>query len=229
MPDTQRGQQWLAVVLAMTAGYVDAFGLLTYQTYLSFMSGNTTQTGSQIGQDHLPLAAPSLLAIVFFVAGVFTGTLIAQTDPLRSQRRSFALVAGLIAAIMLTAQFRPPASAVSIATVSFAMGVMNTTIARVGGQSVNIGFVTGTLNRLASHLALAVKRVPLADAQGLWDTHTHRALLLFSVWLSFLTGALVSGAGTVRFGTSVLLLPLLVLLALAMLNLTQSPTTDADT
>ena len=49
----------LAGVLALIAGYVDAYGLIRYQTYLSFMSGNTTQTGSQIGQGHLAAAVPS--------------------------------------------------------------------------------------------------------------------------------------------------------------------------
>jgi uncharacterized membrane protein YoaK (UPF0700 family) len=222
MRENQHGQQRLAVVLAMTAGYVDAFGLLTYQTYLSFMSGNTTQTGSQIGQDHLALAVPSLVAIGFFVCGVFTGTLIAQSDVRQVQRRSFALVATLIAAIILVAQIGPPSGLLSIATLSIAMGVMNTTIARVGGQAVNIGFVTGTLNRMASHLALAVKHAPLPDPQGAWDTHAQRARLLFGVWFSFLMGALVSGAGTLRFGTDVLVLPLLVLLVLAGLNPSQS-------
>lgn len=226
--DTGRDQQLLAVVLAMTAGYVDAFGLLTYQTYLSFMSGNTTQTGSQIGQGHFALAAPSLVAIVFFVGGVFIGTLIAHANQRQSQRRSFALIASLVAAIILIARMRPPDIVVSIATLSFAMGVMNTTIARVGGQSVNIGFVTGTLNRMADHLALAVKRVPVPDAQGPWDTHARRAVLLFSIWLSFLTGALVSGAGTLRFGPNVLVVPLLVLLVLAVLNPAQSPAADAN-
>ena len=229
MRDTGRDQQLLAVVLATTAGYVDAFGLLTFQTYLSFMSGNTTQTGSQIGQGHLTLAAPSLTAIVFFVGGEFTGTLIAQSNPRQSQRVSFALVAALIAAIVLVARMRPPDIVISIATLCFAMGVVNTTIARIGGQSVNIGFVTGTLNRMADHLALAVKRVPLPDAQGPWDTHARRALLLFSVWLSFLARALVSGAGTLLFGENVLAVPLLVLLVLTVQNPAQSPAPSANT
>jgi uncharacterized membrane protein YoaK (UPF0700 family) len=106
---------------------------------------------------------------------------------------------------------------------------MNTTIARIGGQSVNIGFVTGTLNRMADHLALAVKRVTLPDAQGPWDTHARRALLLFSVWLSFLAGALVSGAGTLLFGENVLAVPLLVLLVLTVQNPAQSPAPSANT
>jgi uncharacterized membrane protein YoaK (UPF0700 family) len=221
-------QQALAVVLAMTAGYVDAFGLITYQTYLSFMSGNTTQTGSQIGQGHLALALPSFVAIVFFVGGVFAGSLLTQSALRQPQRLAFAFVAVLIAVVVIVAQVRTPMNETAIAILALAMGIMNTTIARVGPEPVNIGFVTGTLNRMGNHLALAVKRAPLRDAQGPGDTHARRALLLFSVWLSFLTGALVSGLGTSRFGTNILLLPTMVLVALAVLNPPQSPA-ESDT
>jgi len=87
---------------------------------------------------------------------VFSGTFIAQSDPRQSQRRSFVPVGGLVTAIILGSQIRPPGNAVSIVALSFAMGIMNRTIARVGGQAVNIGFVTGTLNRLADTVPLAV-------------------------------------------------------------------------
>jgi uncharacterized membrane protein YoaK (UPF0700 family) len=219
----------LALVLAMTAGYVDAYGLLRYRTYLSFMSGNTTQTGSQIGQGDPTLAVSSLVAIVFFVCGVFSGTLIALSYPRQPQRFSFGLAAALIAGMFLVAQVRAPDSLVGIATLSFAMGTLNTTISRIGAQAVNIGSVTGTLTRMADHLALAVKHAPVADAQDPRDSHARRALLLFSVWLSFLTGALVSGAGTLRFGAMVLLLPLLVMVVLAVLDPPRSPCADSDT
>ena len=43
-------QEWLAVSLAMIAGFLDAYGMITYHTYLSFMSGNTTQAGYELGQ-----------------------------------------------------------------------------------------------------------------------------------------------------------------------------------
>jgi len=96
------------------------------------------------------------VTIVLFVRAVLTGTLIVQSDLRQSQRRLFALVTGLVVAIILVSQIRPPGNAVSIAALSFAMGVMNTTIARVGEQAVNIGFVSGTPNRFADHVALAV-------------------------------------------------------------------------
>ena len=38
-------QERLAAGLAMVAGFVDAYGIITYGVYVSFMSGNTTQTG----------------------------------------------------------------------------------------------------------------------------------------------------------------------------------------
>src|SRR5438105_15291001 len=98
----------------------------------------------------------------------------------------------------------------------------NTPLTRVGAKSGTLTFCTGTLNNIWTHLALAGKRAPLAGAQGSLETHIRRAFLLAGVWASFLTGALLSGAATPRFGVGVLLLPLLVLLALAVFSRTQS-------
>jgi hypothetical protein len=36
-----QGEQFYAAGLAMIAGYVDAYGYLTFKTYVSFMSGNS--------------------------------------------------------------------------------------------------------------------------------------------------------------------------------------------
>jgi uncharacterized membrane protein YoaK (UPF0700 family) len=44
---------------------------ISYNTYLSFMSGNTTQTGYRIGQRDFAQAVRSALAIVFFAGGSF--------------------------------------------------------------------------------------------------------------------------------------------------------------
>lgn len=81
---------------------------------------------------------------------------------------------------------------------------------------MRLTFVTGTLNRVGSHLALAARRAPLADAQGPWDTHLRRAMMLSRLWAGFLAGALLSGAVTPRFGAWVLLAPALILMGLAV-------------
>jgi uncharacterized membrane protein YoaK (UPF0700 family) len=221
-----RIEQRLAATLAMTAGFVDAYGLISYQTYLSFMSGNTTQTGSQIGQWQLSRALPSAIAIVSFVIGVFAGALIVRSNLREPHRVLLAAVAVLIGFVIVVSTVRSLANLVGIAALALAMGIMNTSLSRVGAQAVNIGFVTGTLNRIADHLALAVKRVPLADAEGPWDTHVRRAMVLVGVWAAFLTGALLAGIATSRFGVRTLLFPVIVLVVLIVLN--QSAQIDSD-
>src|SRR5580704_13334530 len=112
-------------------------------------------------------------------------------------------------------QFGMLSGAFAIAAISVAMGVMNNALSRVGAQAVSLTFVTGSLSRVGSSLALALRRAPLRDAQGPWDTHLRRALLLARLWLGFLVGAFLSGAVTPRYGASVLLAPALILAVLA--------------
>lgn len=221
MPAAQRTGHLRVMLLVAIAGYVDAYGLLTFQTFVSFMSGNTTQSGAAIGQGMLAAALPGVTAILFFSVGVFAGTVIALRTPRRSQQLCFALVAALIAAYLIAARDLTIRQTSSIAILAFAMGILNTTVSRIGIEPINIGYVSGTLNRLADHLARAVLRAPLADARGPWDTHAHRALLLAGVWASFIGGAILSGAGMQRFGAGVLLLPLLLLLILTAQNPSQ--------
>jgi uncharacterized membrane protein YoaK (UPF0700 family) len=100
-----REQQRKAVALALVAGAVDAYGIITYHTYLSYMSGNTTQTGYRIGQGDFAAALPSALAIVFFVAGSFAGSFLAHSAARRPRRLIFGSVAALLALIIGFTQF----------------------------------------------------------------------------------------------------------------------------
>ncbi len=215
-------QEWLAVSLAMTAGFLDAYGIITYDTYVSFMSGNTTQAGYRIGQGNCWAAVHSALAIVFFVGGSFAGALLAHSGVRRIRRLVFGVVAALLAWIVGFTQVGFSSGWVPIVVVSFAMGAMNTALSRVGAQYVSLTFVTGTLSRIGVQLALAARRVPVSDSQGPWDTHLYRALLSAGIWAGFMTGALLSGMATPRFGVWVLLFPMLILLALAALDRTTS-------
>jgi uncharacterized membrane protein YoaK (UPF0700 family) len=204
------------LLLVGVAGYVDAFGLLNFQTFVSFMSGNTTTAGLEIGLASAGAALPPLFAVVFFVVGVFLGAMIAVANPVRAQQLCFALVAALIAAFMIAARGGGLNNLVSIATLSLAMGLLNTTVSRIGVEPVNVGYVSGTLSKMADHAARAVARQPLPDAQARWDTHAWRALLLAGVWTVFFVGAILSGAATVRFGADALLVPFAALFALAV-------------
>jgi uncharacterized membrane protein YoaK (UPF0700 family) len=210
-----RNAELLAAALALIAGFIDAYGMITYGVFVSFMSGNTTQTGYQAAEGAFGPASLSALAILFFVVGSFAGTLLVQAAGRRARRAVFGVVAAALAEVVGLTYFDFLSVGFGIAIVSAAMGIMNSAFSRVGAESVSLTFVTGTLSRVGSHLALAARRSPLADAQGPWDTHLRRAMLLARLWVGFLAGALLSGAATPRFGAPVLVAPALILAALA--------------
>jgi uncharacterized membrane protein YoaK (UPF0700 family) len=214
-PRTERERR-LAICLALIAGYVDAFSLRAFATYVSFMSGNTTQIGVLTGQGKLFSALAPALAIVFFVAGSFAGTWLTQSGLRYSRRLLFGLVSILLAVVIGLSQLGALDAAVGIAILSLAMGMMNATLSKVGGEAVSLTFVTGDLLRVGSHLALAVQGAHLPDAQGPWDTHRRRAARLGIVWAGFLAGAAFSGAAVSYLGVLALLPPLVILLALTL-------------
>ena len=211
-----RAEGRLAVSLALIAGYVDGYGIVALGVYVSFMSGNTTQTGAQTGQGHFAAALPSAQAIVFFVIGNFAGALLTHSGLRRSRPALLGAVAALLAVILGVTSLVSLNAEVAIAVITLAMGMMNATLSQVGGQAVSLTFVTGDLVRIARHLAMALMRAPVQGARGSWDTHLYRALIVTRVWGGFLTGALLSGAATPRFGVWVLLPPCLILLVLAL-------------
>jgi uncharacterized membrane protein YoaK (UPF0700 family) len=222
-------EEWLAVGLAMIAGFLDAYGIVAYNTYLSFMSGNTTQTGYNTGQANFGAALPSALAIVFFLGGSFSGALLAHSAVRQIRRLVFGMVAFSLALNIGFTRLGFFTDGVSIAVISFAMGAVNTALSRVDAQSASLTFVTGTLSRLGVQLALAVRHAPLPDSQGSSDTHLRRACLLAGIWAGFLAGALLSGTATPRFGVWVLLFPILVLSALAAFARSSSTPSDFGT
>lgn len=177
-----------AFAFAGVAGYVDAYALLRFQVYASFMSGNTTRGGVEAASGRLAIAALSLLAIVCFVLGAFVGVTF-----LHSMRRRAGRLVALIAMGLLIAQATldmvSPTAWLSVALLCVSMGALNSTITQIGGQAVNIGYVSGGLHKLAEHLALARLRLPVDSSEGPGDTHLRRGLLIGGLWGVFLAGA----------------------------------------
>lgn len=202
---------WLAAILALVAGYVDAFSLLKFDVFSSFMSGNTTESGLQLGLRQLAVAGYRLLPIPCFVIGVACGTLLMELLSGEKVRRPCALIAGLLAAYGgLTIAAEPPAW-LSVIWLSFTMGMMNTVITQIGRQSINIAFISGDLTALGRHLALALRQAPLPDAESPADTRWWRIVVLGVVWLSLLCGAALGGSAALLFPTWILLPPLVIL------------------
>jgi uncharacterized membrane protein YoaK (UPF0700 family) len=202
---------------ALISGYVDSYTLLNFGVYASFMSGNTTSAGLHAGHAKFALAGHSLLPIPFFVLGIFIGTLLVLANPHRELPRHSFLVAALLTFDIAVIYFGW-SGWLSITVLSTAMGLMNTSITHVGGQAVNLGFVTGDLNNFAQRLAMGIRQDPVPQMQGSWDNHWWRAVLLAGIWTAFLIGAALGAALASRFTMWALLLPALILLVFGLLE-----------
>jgi len=216
--------------LALIAGYVDGYGLIFLGTSVSFMSGNTTTTGLKIGQGDIHAALPTAIAVLSFVGGTFLGTLFSQSRSRYSHRVSFLVVAGLLATVAVLEQHVHRMVFVEIAMLAVGMSMMNPALSKVGGESVSLTFVTGTLNRIGGHLAAAVGRQPIPDGQGPKDSHLVRALIEASVWSGFVVGAGLSGMAGSHFPLwAALLPPFVVMIALGLFSEWATPSIEKNT
>ncbi len=220
---TAKKQERLMIFLAMIAGFIDSYGFLHFKTFLSFMSGNTTQTGFSLGQVKLANALISFVAILFFITGVFTGSVLSKFSWYKFRWTPFIVVASILTLYGGTTFFFTINSYYSVGILSFSMGYMNTILSHIGKQSVNPDFITGSLNNMAEHLASIVKGMPLPDSQGVWDSHQRRAIVLLVVWFSFLAGAWFCIITGLWFGKWVLAFPVALLLVSPLLSLGKKP------
>lgn len=187
-----------AICLATVAGYTDGYGLRQFNTFISFMSGNTTIAGVSVGEQKFHAALPEAVAIIFFLVGTFLGHWILVGKYRHSHRIVLLTSAAFMAAFVILNLRVAFIAEVGIALLSASMGIMNPAVARIGAESVNLTFVTGALNKLGNHLALAARGTPPQDAQGSRDTHLRRAGLEGGLWLAFCAGAIFAGVVTKR-------------------------------
>jgi uncharacterized membrane protein YoaK (UPF0700 family) len=206
-----------ACALALIAGYVDCFALVHFRVFASFMSGNTTQAGLSAGSGSAIDLGRNLLPIPLFVLGVFLGTMWMHGRSGRRARGLLWATALLLAGGAATSTLPLPAW-IGVVLLSLAMGLLNSTLTHVGGQSISLGYVTGTLNNLAQHLSLAARGSPVADARGAHDTHVRRAALLAGLWGAFFAGACLGGAAAPRWAAWALAPPIVLSLLFAAMD-----------
>jgi uncharacterized membrane protein YoaK (UPF0700 family) len=189
-----------AICLATVAGYTDGYGLRQFNTFVSFMSGNTTSTGVYMGQRNFHSALPEAVAILFFSLGTFIGHWIVDSNYRYSNRIVLVTSAAFMAVFVILNWRVAFIAEVGISLLSVSMGIMNPAVARIGAESVNLTFVTGALNKVGTHLALAARGTTPLDAQGPWDTQLRRAGVEAGLWLAFCAGAVFAGFVTKRVG-----------------------------
>jgi len=206
-------QEKLAILLAFIAGYIDAVGLIKWKTYVSFMSGNTTQLGTAIETGTVEVISSSLCVIGSFVSGIYLGTCLSQCQRQRKFSSKFFIVAGILITYSIVGSYYQIPNYSSLVIIGFSMGMMNTIVTSVGKQNVNTDFVTGTLNSLAKNSAMYT----MSNSKEDRTTYRSNTIRLLILWIGFILGAFIAPMLLDMLTKWTLLLPAFFLLASAFL------------
>lgn len=194
---------------------MDAAGfLLLAHLFTAHMSGNSAAMGAYFGQGSWREALHRATPVPFFVLGVGFGAALTEVACRRALRSPLALVLGIQAAVLIAllmggARLLASGGALSggyIAAAglpSFAMGLQNATLRRVGAAHIRTTFVSGMLTDCAESFVAWLFGPPGGARRALLG----RALLYGAIWAAFSVGAVCGSLATGRWAFHALLLP----------------------
>ena len=191
-----------AALLAGIAGYVDAICFLRLGgAFAANMTGNLVEIGLAAAQGQWGEAAWCVSLLIAFFLGILAARLILRTR--QSPRSSLLIEAAIVgaAATGLLGIAAVPALAV-------AMAMQNEAVTH-GIVAVNVGFITGDIQRLGERLV--AETVP-----GQARKRETQAPIVLTILVFYAAGAAI-GALAARWDAAALILPAAVLAAVALL------------
>ncbi len=151
----QRVESLLAAALTAIAGYVDAIGYLSLGgTFVSFMSGNTTHLGVDLGTGNAAKAGTTAAVVVLFVVGVIAGHLVRRWARGSEQAAVLSLVTLLL--VVAGAIHEAGGTVFAMAAAVLAMGAENATFEQDGEVKLGVTFVSRTLVKIGDRIADAL-------------------------------------------------------------------------
>jgi uncharacterized membrane protein YoaK (UPF0700 family) len=232
-----REKGWLAIVLALSGGGVDAVGYLVLaDLFTAHMSGNSITMSVHAGQGKWPEAFHRFFPIPLFVLGVALGAAVSEALARRGVRRTFAaamtLEVLLLVAFLLAARPILHDGAVPLepawrfyllaALPALAMGIQNASLRRVGGRNVRTTYISGLLTNFAEETvqygyALYDRARGVGFPRSPRKPSPARMALNLGMWLAYAFGAVVGTWATLSGQLFALLVPIgcLILVAIA--------------
>jgi uncharacterized membrane protein YoaK (UPF0700 family) len=207
----QSTKSFVALLLTLTAGYVDIVGFLRiFGTFTAHMTGTTVHLGNALFKRSWNDVFFSFVVLAAFVIGSLIGRILIEIGARRKLRSIASWTLGLEAALLAmvaTPVLRAGGSGalnpkLSLAMLAGAMGLQTATITRVGGLTIHTTFVTGMINKfsqLVSHALFETYDSVAGPLPAKREHLRHRAKTLregtfiFSIWSMYLAGAV---AGT---------------------------------
>jgi uncharacterized membrane protein YoaK (UPF0700 family) len=175
--DKLRAGRVAAAMLALVAGFVDAYGYLGWHLFGANMTGNTVIFAISLFSSPERAREPLTLIVLFF-AGAMLGRLIMDR---------FSSYTGLYAeaGLLTVAPFVPHEATLPV--ISLAMGLQNTALSTFAGVAANTSFLSGDYTKLGQVIAdIAVRRGTEADRQAV--------AIIWPLIVAYALGALLSAS-----------------------------------
>jgi uncharacterized membrane protein YoaK (UPF0700 family) len=225
----------LALLLAGVAGGVNAIGFFAFGVRISHMTGNVSWFGESFAAGRLENALDAGQLVIAFLLGAIASEALLETARQRARGQYIPALSLEIFMLGFVAFWghHNPESHEQLLTLSlaFSMGLQNALTTRVSGAVVRPTHLTGVLTDLGIQVVrMAVWVLNGArqeGARGFWRhlrqlptaQQFERARLQFGLALAFILGSVIGSFLFLTFGTIVLLLPCVGLLAVIAIDL----------
>lgn len=202
----------LAALLALGAGFVDAYGYISLgHVFVANMTGTTVLLGVAVAHGDAGLSAHYVLTVGAFAAGAMVGALLKRV----SGRGSQPLLLGGV--LLLVLVITPSSRVEALVLLAVVMGLQGAAVARFRSISLQTIVITGTIVRLAEGMVTTVL------GSGRAEPHVHEANIHHALtWSGYLIGAGVGGLALERLGVPLLLPAGAMLAAAALLGLIEA-------
>jgi uncharacterized membrane protein YoaK (UPF0700 family) len=218
---TARRNRWLAAVLTLVAGTLNSVGFVAVSVYTSHMTGITASIADHLVLGSLALVVVGVEALTAFVLGAMTCALVFNWGRRRHLRGRFANVLLLEAVLVLA--FGGLADQLTwghrqhvfVVVLCFTMGLQNATITKVSDAQIRTTHVTGMVTDIGIELGKLAYRSRMGGEPPVRADRAKLGMLSGLVGL-FFVGGVAGAAGYLAIGFPVLILPALVLFAVAV-------------
>ncbi|MGO0576965.1 YoaK family protein [Ornithinimicrobium panacihumi] len=226
----QQVNRRLAYHLAWVAGVLNSVGFVAVGFYTSHMTGITASIADQLVLGGWTLVGLGVVAVAFFLMGAMACALQfnwARRRP-RWHDRRFALV--LLSEAMLVLLIGGLADVVVsgarewllVAALGFVMGQQNALITKVSDATIRTTHVTGMVTDIGIELGKGLYRNRLVDADPVRADLGKLSMLSLLV-VQFFLGGVMGALGYLWLGFTVLLVPAVLLLVMAVPPLLRRP------
>lgn len=239
-------KSWPLLLLSWVGGSVDAICFLAlYHMFVAHMSGNSASLGAYLGQGQWKFSLLHFFPIPLFIFGIVVGRIIDEYSTRRGFRYSLSLILGLevtLLSLFMTLGNKMskegvlnPDSALGFYLLAslpvMSMGLQNSTIRSIGNFSLHTTYITGVLNSFAEEgvkylywvydttRGNPMKRLTEIIRISPRNDSFMKTLLSFSVWVAYISGAVLGSFTKLWLSLSSLALPICILIFLIIFYL----------